>query len=411
MRVLLFILLLWVISTPPLLRADADPEENVNTKYTIESVEVIPASAAKRISGTLKADIDALSGQKYNPEAIDKLSKRIGEHLHRKVEHRVEKGTKPEHVRIVFSAPRVFEADADVNKLAYHSKHGVTAGLQSDFDVGGLDFRVGLQSDSDHLLERYAGYGLGVSRRLGDRVHLRFDFESFHQQWNATTLRALESRPDLPGIYRERYHMTPSVSIALLETLTLTAGIDIQHFQTQFPAARYEASNAVTTTLRHRARWTSGASRQEVDAGYGLRAATRSLGSDFVYARHAVAAEYKGRFGKSTLSGSLLAGAINGQAPLFERFTLGDSKTLRGWSKFDVAPLGGNRVTHASLEYSFHWLGVFYDTGAVWERSGKADTRHSAGVAVGGHEGMFLALAFPLRSGSVQPLFIVGMNF
>ena len=43
---------------------------------------------------------------------------------------------------------------------------------------------------------------------------------------------------------------------------------------------------------------------------------------------------------------------MNGRAPLFERFTLGDSRTLRGWSKFDVAPVGGSRVAHGSLEYT-----------------------------------------------------------
>jgi hypothetical protein len=205
--------------------------------------------------------------------------------------------------------------------------------------------------------------------------------------------------------------MSPSVSIALLESLTLTAGVDIQHFQTQFPAARFEAANAVTTTLRYRRRWASDASRQEVDAGYGLRAATRSFGSDYVYDRHAMTAEYKAEIRNNGVSASFHLGRINGQAPLFERFTLGDSRTLRGWSKFDVAPIGGSRVAHASFEYTFHWLGTFYDTGCVWESGEKRSVKHSVGVAAGEREGLFIALAFPLRSGSVQPLFILGMNF
>jgi outer membrane protein assembly factor BamA len=102
---------------------------------------------------------------------------------------------------------------------------------------------------------------------------------------------------------------------------------------------------------------------------------------------------------------------VNGQAPLFERFTLGDSRTLRGWSKFDVAPMGGTRVAHGSLDYTFHWVGVFYDTGSVWDGIGKTNVKHSAGIALGGREGLYVAVAFPLRSGSVQPLFILGMNF
>lgn len=405
MRVLFYALL------PTILLLADEPAENVNSKYTVEAIEVTPASAAKKVGAQVQNELDSLVGKKFDQEAVDKISKRLESQLHRKVAPRVEKGVQPEHVKVVFDAPRVFEADADVHKLAYHSKHGITAGLQSDFDLGGLDFRVSLQSDSDQLLERYAGYGLGARRKFGERVQLRFDFESFHEQWNATTLRQLNERPDIPGIYRERYHMAPSLEIALLETLTLTAGVDIQHFQTQFPAARFEAANAVTTTLRYRRRWASDASRQEVDAGYGLRAATRTFNSDYVYNRHAMTTEYKVAMGDHVVSAAVLLGRINGQAPLFERFTLGDSRTLRGWSKFDVAPVGGSRVAHASFEYTFHWLGTFYDTGSVWEAGDKTSVKHSVGVTVGGREGLFLALAFPLRSGSVQPLFILGMNF
>ena len=354
------IALLWA----PSLAAD-DDSDNVNSKYTVESVEVVPASLVKRVSGSVKADMDAMVGVKFDQAAADSVSKRLGGEIHRKVDTLVERGTKPEHVKVIYSAPRVIEADADVTKLVYHSTHGWTGALQTDFDVAGLDFRVGVQSDSDHLLERYAGYNLGVAKRIGERVRIRFDFEDFHQIWNATTLHALEGRPDVPGVYRERYHMAPTVAISILEPLTATFGVDIQHFQTQFPAARFEASNAVTTTLRYRRRWGSDASRQEVDAGYGLRAATTILDSDYAYTRHAVTAEYKGKVGESTFSASFLAGILGGRAPLFERFVLGDSRTLRGWSKFDVAPLGGTRVAHGSLEYTFHWLGFFYDAGSV----------------------------------------------
>ncbi|HYI93138.1 MAG TPA: BamA/TamA family outer membrane protein [Bryobacteraceae bacterium] len=406
MRVLLCALL---VSTP--IWADEAAAENVNSKYTIEAIEVVPSSAAKKVGSQLQSELDTLIGTKFDQDVVDKVSRRLANQLNRKVEHRIEKGVKPEHVKLVFDAPRVFEADADVNKLAYHSKHGITAGVRSDFNAGGLSFAVGMQTDSDQLLERYAGYSLGVSRRIAERVRLGLDYESFHQQWNATTLNALAARPDLPGIYRERYHMAPSISIALLESLTFSAGVDIQHFQTQFPAARYEAANAVTTTLRYRRRWASDASRQEVDAGYCLRAATRSFGSDYVYNRHAMTAEYMAEVRNNIVSASFHLGTIAGEAPLYERFTLGDSRTLRGWSKFDVAPVGGSRVAHASIEYTFHWLGAFYDTGSVWERGEKSDVKHSVGVSVGGREGLFLALAFPLRAGSVQPLFILGMNF
>jgi outer membrane protein assembly factor BamA len=136
------------------------------------------------------------------------------------------------------------------------------------------------------------------------------------------------------------------------------------------------------------------------------------LGSDYVYTRHAATAEYRGRIGHHTYSAEMLVGRVNGEAvPLFDRFILGDTRTLRGWSKFDVAPLGGTRVAHGSLEYTYKCLGVFYDTGAVWDRKQSSDVKQSVGVAFGGRDGIYLALAFPLRGASVQPLFILGMNF
>ena len=67
---------------------------------------------------------------------------------------------------------------------------------------------AGIQTDADELLERYAGVNAGVSVPAGDRVRY-FHFEAFHQQWNNTTIEALAARPDIPGIYRERFNMDP----------------------------------------------------------------------------------------------------------------------------------------------------------------------------------------------------------
>ena len=72
-----------------------------------------------------------------------------------------------------------------------------------------------------------------------------------------------------------------------------------------------------------------------------------------------------------------LFGGITGDAPLFERFTLGDSTTLRGWNKFDIAPAGGDRVFHQSLEYRYHGFGVFLDSGSVWNRNAEMRFRLS----------------------------------
>src|SRR4029078_2604513 len=56
---------------------------------------------------------------------------------------------------------------------------------------------------------------------------------------------------------------------------------------------------------------------------------------------------------KSLLVLRFSGGTISGTAPLFERFSLGDTTKLRGWNKFDVAPLGGNRMASGTVQFEF----------------------------------------------------------
>ena len=159
-----------------------------------------------------------------------------------------------------------------------------------------------------------------------------------------------------------------------------------------------------------------------------MRASAHNLDSDFIYTRHFGRAQYVYRREKSKLTISFLGGAISGRAPLFERFSLGNTSTLRGWNKFDVAPLGGNRVIHGSLQYGFEKVigqitndtgekkridagfYVFYDAGAVGDGGLPIKARHSAGLGFG-QENFFLSLGFPIRSTRVQPTFIMGFRF
>jgi hypothetical protein len=390
---------------------------NVNCRYKVESVEV-PRTISKRLSRSLKRDLENLVGQNFDPQSVDTLGTRIRKEVHVLVAHRVEKGDQPEHVKVVYEPRerRWDEDDARVTQLAYHSKQGTSAGLQVGFDVGRDNrFDAGILSDADRLLERASGYNLGYTRRIGERVRIRFEFESLHQQWNAATQTALLARNDVPGIYRERYRMDPAVVVLLARGLSLTAGLSFQHFQTQFPAARLEASNAVTTTLRHRRHWgTDSSAGHEWDAGYSLRAATSLLDSDFAYLRHHLDARYSFRQGAHALTVRALGGIVGEDAPLFERFTLGDSRTLRGWNKFDVAPLGGSRMAYGSLQYTWHRCGAFYDTGSVSDRRTPARLRQSAGIILAldkEQEGLYLAVGFPVRGAGFAPVFVIGMNF
>ena len=93
---------------------------------------------------------------------------------------------------------------------------------------------------------------------------------------------------------------------------------------------------------------------------------------------------------------------------MFERFVLGNTSTLRGWHKFDLNPLGGTRVAHGSLEYRYHWFQIFYDAGALWNKGEDAEAKHSIGLGLRSKGGFYLALAFPIRSGRAEPIFMIG---
>ena len=84
---------------------------------------------------------------------------------------------------------------------------------------------------------------------------------------------------------------------------------------------------------------------------------------------------------------------------------------MRGWNKFEIDPLGGNRMVHNSVEYRYGAFEMFYDAGAIWDEGRQAATpRH--GIGLGLRHGSFeLAMAFPVRSGRADPVFMMGMNY
>jgi hypothetical protein len=286
--------------------------------------------------------------------------------------------------------------------------------------VGSQAFTFGGVSDGDILAERYTGIVARYEDKhlAGDRVRFRVDFESYHEQWDPATANALEqpgAATDTSGIYRTRQNIEPLVTFVLSSggagLVNLSVGTSFERFQSQFSAARTESANAMVTTLRyHRRVEGSDANQQEWDAGYSLRAATNMLGSDFAYARHLGDAQYAYSWGHSQFVDDLTGGAITGRAPLYERFVLGNSTSLRGWNRFELDPLGGNRMVANTAEYRYRLFDVFYDSGAVWDQGQTAVLRHSVGVGVR-QNGMYAALAFPIKEGHIEPVFMVGMNY
>ena len=402
-----------------------DSELNVNSRYTVETVLVNgdgwSANLAsdrgdERISAGLRRQLASIIGNKLNPAILDELAGKLRREFQaRSVTHRLLRGSSPEFIQVLFELKlRPTRFDVSVPKFVYNSSQGFSGGVDATATIGQRHvFTFGAVSDGDDLVERYSGiHARYEDNRLGsDRLRFGFEFASYQDLWNPASRTAAQNgfvfSSGNSGFYHSRREIQPELTFVLARPLTLSVGAGFEQLQ---DGAQPQAADALITTLRYRHDVEQADSGQNVDADYGLRAATRLFGSDFVYLRHHWAFQYILRHGKQTLSDRLLAGMLVGRAPLFEHFVLGNSTTLRGWDKYEIDPLGGNRVVENSVEYRFGWFQAFYDSGSVWDSGQPKVWRHSMGLGI--HQGpVFLAVAFPARSGRVDPMFLVSMNY
>lgn len=399
-----------------LIAGSPQSEINVNSRYTVESVQLSGAEES-RISAGLRREIARLTGEKLNPSLIEDLARRIRKELHvRSVSHQLLRGETPDHVKVVFEVegrPRSYEVS--IPTFLYHARQGWSAAVEGTVQISDHRLTAGIVSDNDALTERFAGVnGRYEYRRVAgiDRLGLRFAAESYHQKWNqATRLEASETPEGTAPLYRSRHNFEPAVTLALAGPLTVSVGAGFQRMEPDFPGSAAEAANAVVTTVRyHRRMEDSAPGQHDLEAGYSLRAATRVLDSDYVYARHRAALHYSYERGRHMVLDHAMAGAITGHAPMFERFVLGTSSTLRGWNKFDLEPLGAERMAHNTFEYRYRCLALFYDAGAVWNQGQPAVARHAVGMGVR-QSGFTVAVAFPVRENRVEPVFMMGMNY
>lgn len=399
--------------------AQGVPDLNVNSKYIVETVEFRYARKPNAIAKPgvdIQQLVDREVGRNFAQDRFEGIVRRLkSEYRSYRVTHRMEKGSKPDHVKVIFELERRgIELNGESNdfKFIYHSKNNFSFGGTADFNIGkqgGL--LIGALTDNDLTIERTSGIRGGYRYDvLGRHVRLAIVGESFRAQWNASTLAA--AGPEQEGLYRRRQTLEPSVSIQVLPSLRLKAGFNLQRIETQFPVARFESSHALISSLRYEQGWDLGTNtRNLVGAGYDLRAAARTLGSEFVYTRHAFDVNQSLTLPhQQALLLSFNAGTLNGRAPLYDRFVLGNTQTLRGWSRFDLAPLGGDRMAHGSVEYRVRGVRLLYDRGAVWDEGQKAKARQSAGVGYI-KEGLTCMVAFPLREGHITPIVLLGYTF
>jgi hypothetical protein len=402
-----------------------DSEFNVNTRYTVESViisgdgwatNLASDQNADKISASLRKQIAALIGDKLNPTMLDELAGKLRKEFQaRTVTHRVLRGVNPQSVQVLFEIVlRPTRFDILVPKFLYTSAQGFSGAVEASAAFGGNNgLAFGLVSDADELLERYTGFMARYENsHLGsDRVRAGLEFGSFHEQWNIATINTLGTASgQTAGLYRTRQDIAPEVTFVIAKPLTVSVGAAFEQMQESSPAPQTDAANALTADLHFQDRLDNSDSQQELDGDYNVHLASRLLASDFVYVRHGMTFRYAFRHGRHVLSDRLTVGVLAGRAPFFERFVLGNSTYLRGWNRFEIDPLGGNRMAHNSVDYRYRRFQAFYDVGAVWDTGQPALVRHSFGGGL--HQGpVFLALAFPARAGKVYPVFMVGMNY
>ena len=413
-----FVWLGGLICASVLAAGTTDSEANINTRYTVEDVLVstgswtarVVSDNQQRISSGLRKDILSLIGEKFNPAALDGLAHRLQRELHaRAVDHRILRGKTPECVQVVFNVrlnPARF--DVAVPKFLYQGKQGWSGEVEGTATAGQQGFTVGLVSDADVLVERYTGIeGRYEDARLGaDWLRFALEVDSYHEKWNNATLAAVA-----PGeFYHARQNVQPMLTFVPSRQFSISLGTSFEQMEQIEPAAHTLAANALAAEARYLETFEGPDFLQDVEADYSLRSGLRSLGSDFGYSRHRWRLCYRLTRGKQAVSDELTGGMLLGNAPLFERFALGNSWSLRGWNKYDIDPAGGNRMVNNSVEYRYGAFQVFYDTGAVWNSGSAAIARNSLGAGV--REGCFtLAVAFPVREGRTNPVFMLGMNY
>jgi len=416
MRNSIAVTLVWILFLPAGVSAGAQkPGTNVNEQYPVESVELAGVSQTK-ISKPLHEDMQKMVGEKFNQERANEIAKKLrGELNDYSVTMKVKRGDKAEHVKVVFAAERTWykRFEAPLPLVVYHSKEGFSGSLDIAIKAHQSVFAFGLVDTADELLERYAGYRLRYENRkiATDRLQFRLNFDSYHQSFNAATQQALTSAPDVPGVYRARQDFASSLSVLPYRDLKLSAGTSFVRLQIQYPQPHTTTAYAGTAGVQYRHRTVSASGlRQNFKFDYGLRTATRTLESDYVYTRQLVSADYTLAKRRHLFGAHFMAGNIAGIAPLFERFSLGNSFTLRGWNKFDVAPMGKTRLAYGSLEYRHRDFQLFYDVGSVWDKGQDSRVRHSLGIGFASRDGFFASLAFPVRLHNVTPIFMLGFR-
>lgn len=394
-------------------------EANINARYNVEDVSLRGVNEQKLSQG-LRDELHAMEGKPFDSDAAERVQNKLKDELPgNNVSRRTERGDQTGTIKLIYTIERTessrwlrFEP-IDGNAL-YHTDLGWGAVLPMAIDTG--DWRVTpilTLDDADSLVEENSGFGVRVeSRKLGtDRLGMMFEWSGYDSKWRSPTVAALAFRPDLPGLYGARMNVTPMLKFAITRQLSIAGGVDIVELGSFTENGPSDMANAATGAIRYYQQWTPGNGIKHQAGGvFSFRGGTDSLQSDFTYQRYFGQADYAVNWGKQWVLVMGQGGSIDGNAPLFERFTLGDSRNLRGWNKYDISPVGTDRMFATSVEYRYSGFMMFFDAGSVWDAGTTKQIRTSAGF--GWVAGPFFGLVgFPLNTNDFRAVFTTGFRF
>jgi len=397
---------------------DQELSSNINSRYLVERVDVTGIDETK-ISQALRDKLQALVGANLDPTKAEALSDELeAEFPKYHVTRRISRGSEVGKIVVTFQFERS-ERDHWIPfspsraKMLFHEDLRWTFVFDLRFTPGNYLFAFGYTPENkDDLIEEYEGYWIRFeTRKAGTRrLGLSFEFSDFDQKWKDVTRSAVAVTPGIPSLYDHRRTAQPAVTFAVSPRLRFGAGANITQLDLLGAPGVSQQANAVTGSADFDQSWRpESGGRMRLSGGYEYRGGTRSLGSDLVYGRHFAQARYIFEQHHSRVRADLLVGGASGQPPMFERFSLGDSLTLRGWNKFDIAPAGANRMWHQSIEYAYRNFAYFLDAGSVWDHGVDAKVRLSTGVGYH-HENWFVTFGVPLNSDHTDVKFMIGFR-
>ena len=401
----------WAASQSPI------AHDNVNDRYIVEHADITGVPDAE-LTQALRDELQSLVGKRLDSGDADRLQERLERELPRyEIARRIQRGNEPGRIRLVYEArktelPQWLRFEPLRSNALFHSEQGW--GSYLDLGMGDDNIRftpIVAIDDSDDLVEEYSGWGLRFeTRKLGTRrLGASFEWSWFEQDWRSATLDALAQQPGIPGPYETRQTITPQLKFALSPDLSVGAGVSISELEPLVPATGSQMANAAVASVAFDRKWKDDSDAHHLAASVGVRAGTHNLESDLDYRRYLGQGAYRYDYGRHHVQATGMAGKVTGTAPLFERFTLGDSTTLRGWDKYDIAPAGGDRMFHTSVEYRYTGVALFLDVGSVWDAGTERKVRVSTGFGL--HAGpAFLVVGFPLNTDNLTAVVTLGLR-